>query len=74
MATVSSKGQITIPKFVRDELGLLPGSHVEFAIENGRVVLRREIAREALSKWRGYLKDQYPGRTADDLVAEMREP
>lgn len=73
MATVSSKGQITLPKFVRDELGLTAGSRVEFAVEHGRVVLRREIQRAELTKWRGYLKDRYPGRTSDDLVAEMRD-
>ncbi len=27
---VTSKGQVTIPKEIRDELGLLPGTEVEF--------------------------------------------
>jgi len=30
-ATVTSKGQITVPKAVRDDLGLAPGSRVVFA-------------------------------------------
>jgi AbrB family looped-hinge helix DNA binding protein len=29
-STVTSKGQVTIPKEVRDELGLKPGDRVEF--------------------------------------------
>ncbi len=29
-ATVTSKGQITLPKSVRDRLGLAPGDRVEF--------------------------------------------
>lgn len=38
---VTSKGQVTIPKGVREEAGLLPGSEVEFAIEDGEVKIRR---------------------------------
>ena len=43
MATMlTSNGQVTIPKPIRDLLGLKPGSAVEFEIaEDGRVVLRR---------------------------------
>ena len=37
---LTSKGQVTIPKRLRDHLGLKPGSEVEFVIaEDGRVVL-----------------------------------
>jgi AbrB family looped-hinge helix DNA binding protein len=39
-ATVTSKGQITLPKDVRDDLGLKPGDKVEFEKRNGRYVLR----------------------------------
>lgn len=41
MATlVTSKGQVTIPKPVRDLLGIAPGSAVEFELApDGRVVL-----------------------------------
>ena len=39
--TVTSKGQVTIPKKVRDLLGIEPGSAVEFALlPNGEVALR----------------------------------
>jgi AbrB family looped-hinge helix DNA binding protein len=39
---VTVKGQVTIPKAVRDHLGLSPGSRVEFTLdEDGRVVIRR---------------------------------
>jgi AbrB family looped-hinge helix DNA binding protein len=30
MSKITSKGQVTIPKYIRDELGLLPGTEVEF--------------------------------------------
>jgi AbrB family looped-hinge helix DNA binding protein len=41
VGTLTSKGQITLPKEVRDRLGLEPGSRVDFVIEpSGRVMLR----------------------------------
>lgn len=39
---VTKKGQVTIPKPVRDRLGIGPGTHVEFELaEDGRAFLRR---------------------------------
>ncbi len=39
-ATLTSKGQTTIPKAVREYLRLRPGDRMEFILEeNGRVVL-----------------------------------
>jgi AbrB family looped-hinge helix DNA binding protein len=39
--TLTSKGQVTIPKRIRDALGLAPGSTVDFEVdERGRVVIR----------------------------------
>lgn len=38
--TLTSKGQVTIPKHIRDALGLVPGSAVEFAVSrDGNVVI-----------------------------------
>jgi antitoxin PrlF len=33
--TLTSKGQVTIPKRIRDELHLLPGAAVEFSVNAG---------------------------------------
>ena len=38
--TVSEKGQIVIPKDIREHLGLKPGSEVTFDIEEGMVVMK----------------------------------
>ena len=40
--TLTSKGQVTIPKRIRDELQLVPGARVEFSVNAaGEVVLHR---------------------------------
>jgi len=38
---IGKDGRITIPKAIRDRLGLKPGDEVEFVIEEGRVRIRR---------------------------------
>ena len=70
-AKVTSKGQITIPKEVREDLGLRTGDEVEFIRENGAVRLRKEVNEAAFKKWRGYLK-HLEGQRSDDVVEEMR--
>ena len=40
-ARVTSKGQITIPKEVRDALGIVEGDEVVFRVEEHRAVLAR---------------------------------
>ena len=48
-ATLTSKGQITIPKKVREALGLRPGDQVDFEVMEGEARLRpvrRYSARE----------------------------
>ena len=36
---ITSKGQVTIPQHIREELGLHPNTEVEFKIERGRATL-----------------------------------
>ncbi len=44
--TLTSKGQVTIPKQIRDALDLAPGSSVEFAVNReGEVVIHKVGAR-----------------------------
>ncbi len=51
-ATLTSKGQTTVPKEVRDHLGLKPGDRPRFGIqEDGRVVI--EAATLSIRRLRG---------------------
>ena len=38
---ITSKGQVTIPREIRDALGIVPSSEVEFVREGNRVWLRK---------------------------------
>jgi AbrB family looped-hinge helix DNA binding protein len=38
--TISTKGQIVLPKDVRDQLGLKPGSEIVFEISGNTIVIR----------------------------------
>jgi AbrB family looped-hinge helix DNA binding protein len=38
---ITSKGQVTIPRDIRDALGLVPSSEVEFVRDGRRVWLRK---------------------------------
>ena len=40
ISTMTSKGQLTIPKEVRDELRLHAGDRLEVTVEDGKVVMR----------------------------------
>ena len=40
-ARVTSKGQLTVPKAVRDALGIKEGDEITFRIEGNRAVLTR---------------------------------
>ena len=51
-ATVAERGQITLPKAVRDALGLTKGSVLQVEVEGGRIILRKNVD-DAISRVRG---------------------
>jgi AbrB family looped-hinge helix DNA binding protein len=54
-ATVAERGQITLPKAARDALGLTKGTKLKIEIENGRLVIRKDV-NDALSRLKGRFK------------------
>lgn len=75
--TMTSKGQVTIPKPIRDALHLIPGSAIEFSVNaQGEVVLHagkpqmaKKAAGDRFDAVRG--KADIKWRT-DDLMALLR--
>lgn len=69
--TVSEKGQITIPKRLRDRLGLRPGTILDFEEANGRLVGHKLVPADHLEELVGVL--HLAGGT-DAFIREIRGP
>ncbi len=69
-ATVAERGQITLPKAVRDALGLTKGTVLKVELDGGRIILRKNVD-DAISRARGRFKLP-PGVSSDDLMHELR--
>jgi len=74
---ITSKGQVTIPQSVRQQLGLHPHTEVEFVVQRGHAVLRRKKGAptrgEQLVK---HLRDRGAGKmimSSKELLALLRD-
>jgi antitoxin PrlF len=69
--TVSEKGQVTIPKALRDRLGLRPGTTLDFNAIEGKLIGVKKEQDDRIGKWLG--KGTLPGgRTVDDYLRRVR--
>lgn len=71
MSTLTQKGQVTVPKGVRDALGLRPGTRVTFELREGEAVLRKQVEPHYIDRWRGHLKPHVREGT-DELLTRLR--
>lgn len=68
-AVVAERGQVTIPKRLRDRLGIGPHTVVDFEEEEGRLVLTKVVNADAVSRVLGCVR---PGRSTDAILRELR--
>jgi len=72
-STVTSKGQVTIPKPVRDWLGIKPGNAVDFELSaDGRVVLVKIGGKPPISRFEAVRGRAGPGMSTDEIMALTR--
>lgn len=57
--TLSAKGQVVIPKDIREELGLLPGQQLD-VVRSGDAVILRPVSGKS-------------GRSVEEITARLRE-
>ena len=67
---IGERGQVTIPKKLRDAFGLLPNIEVEFVAEKDGIKLRKKSSRGSpIQKAFGILKKN---ENTDDYIEEIR--
>jgi AbrB family looped-hinge helix DNA binding protein len=69
MSKVTAKYQITLPKRVRKDLGIVPGAQVDIVKEGKRFVLVVDPAEAIKKKWQGRFRD---GSTTADYMDQVR--
>jgi AbrB family looped-hinge helix DNA binding protein len=67
-AIVSEKGQLTIPKSVRQKLGIRPGTVLEVEAVEGKLVAVKKSSADGFVKWRG--RGRLPGGLRVDEYLE----
>ena len=72
---VGERGQVTIPKRIRDRFGIGPDTEVEFRIAHGSIVLRKTPKKLDLEKWKGrcagsFARLGYP--SVDKFIEDVR--
>ena len=68
---ITEKGQVTIPKSVREHFGLSPGQEVRFVERNRQVVLEKVQTGDVWRRYRGFLKSR---KRTDDVIRKLRGP
>ncbi|MEX1184605.1 MAG: AbrB/MazE/SpoVT family DNA-binding domain-containing protein [Gemmatimonadota bacterium] len=72
---ITSKGQVTIPQEIRERLGLLPETEVEFEVSGSAVKIRK--ARSTTARGRGVVARMRgratTGMSTDEIMKLTRE-
>jgi antitoxin PrlF len=68
-ARVAERGQVTIPKRLRERLGVKPGTILEFSEEGGRLVAVKSAGADPVSEVFGCLGKRIH---TDPIIAQLR--
>ncbi|HEY8304422.1 MAG TPA: AbrB/MazE/SpoVT family DNA-binding domain-containing protein [Solirubrobacteraceae bacterium] len=68
-STISEKGQVTLPKRLRDRLGIKPGDRLEFVEERGHIVVSKAAPQDPVAAVYGILG---LGESTDETLRALR--
>lgn len=68
-AVVAERGQITIPKVLRESLGITPGTTLDFCEENGKLVAQKVELEDPVTRVTGCLTLDGP---TDQILDDLR--
>ena len=71
VSRMTEKGQITIPKELRENMGLRPGDQVEFRVIKKGLEVRKQAKPGRFAQYKGFL-GHLKGKTSKELLEEMR--
>ena len=66
---------MTIPKQLREQLGFLPGTQVEFRVVHGSILVERITKKPDFAKWKGFCGDRFAQlgySWADQFIEDIR--
>jgi len=69
---VTRKGQVTVPKELRERFGITSETDIEFREERGKLVLVKKSVSSALGRIRGKIKRLPVGKDVDDYLRITR--
>ena len=72
---IGERGQITIPKGIRDRFGLASGTEVEFRVANGSITLKKAPKKLNLAKWKGHCQESFAKlgySSVDSFIEDIR--
>ncbi|HMD99592.1 MAG TPA: AbrB/MazE/SpoVT family DNA-binding domain-containing protein [Terriglobia bacterium] len=72
---IGERGQVTIPKELRERFGLRPDTEVDFQVINGSIVLEKRPRKLNLAKWKGRCRGSLTELgydSADDFIEDVR--
>ena len=72
---VGERGQVTIPKDIRDRFGIKPDTEVEFQVRHGSIVLKKTPRKLNLARWKGRCKKSFADLgqvSVDHFIEDVR--
>ena len=72
---IGERGQVTIPKDIRERFGLGPETDVEFQVVHGVIVLKKAPKKLNFRKWRASVKKSFAElgySSADEFLDDVR--
>lgn len=72
---VGERGQVTIPKEIREQFGIGPETEIDFLIQQGEIVVRKRTGALPLRAWKGYCAKEFRkggSKSVDDFLEGVR--